>query len=107
MKAIGSAALIVPVLLACASTSEPAEHEGRIVLTGRITVTGSAPHVKLVIVTDDQAYELVGETSEGLWRLQQRRVTVSGHVVRQALGPGFPAQLEVEQYADVPSGSSS
>ena len=68
MKAIGSAALIVPVLLACASTSEPAEHEGRIVLTGRITVTGSAPHVKLVIVTDDRTYELVGETSAGLWR---------------------------------------
>ena len=68
------------------------------VVTGRITAIGSAPLVRLVIVTDDQRYELVGDNSEGLWHLQQRRVTVRGHVVRQANGPGFPALLEVEEY---------
>ena len=92
------AALIAPVLVACASSSEPSEREGGIVLTGRITATGSAPLVRLVIVTADQRYELVGGNSEGLWRLQQRRVTVRGHVVRQANGLGFPAQLEVKEY---------
>ena len=60
--------------------------------------TGSAPFVRLFFVTEDQRYELVGDHSEELWHLRQRRVTVRGHVVRPAHGLGFPAQIEVAEY---------
>lgn len=67
-------------------------------VSGRVVAVGSEPHVMLVIVTDDVHYELVGEVAEDLWELQQRQVTVRGRIVRQALGPGFPARLAVDEY---------
>lgn len=89
-------------LLACTSSPEPGEpvpHQAEpITVSGRVTVTGSAPHVMLVIVTDDVHYELVSAAAEDLWELQQRQVTVRGRIVRQALGPGFPARLAVDKY---------
>ena len=69
-------------------------------LSGRVVVTGSEPNVMLVIVTDDTHYELVGELAEELRKLQQRQVTVRGRIVRQALGPGSPAWLAVDGYAN-------
>ena len=97
-------ALSVGMLLACASvdpTGAPdrEEPDALIVVTGRVTVTGSEPHVQLVIVTEEETYELVGAPADELRRLQQRRVTVRGRVVREAYGPGFPAQLQVDSYA--------
>ena len=103
-------ALSAGMLLACVSADpagvrEPAPEPERaepapsITVTGRVTVTGSEPHVQLVIVTGKETYELVGAAAEALRGLQQRRVTVSGRVVREAAGPGFPAQLRVESYA--------
>ena len=68
-------------------------------ISGRVVAVGSEPHVLLVIVTAAAAeYELVGELAEDLWRLQQRHVTVRGRVLRQAYGPDFPAQLQVDEY---------
>ena len=103
-------ALAAGVLLACASDGHraaaapeaPAASEAAqvVAVTGRVTVTGSAPHVTLVVVTEaGKQYELVGERADPLWDLQQRRVIVQGRVVQPAIGPGFPAQLEVESYA--------
>ena len=110
-------ALAAGVLLACTSDAdqpaapeaqatpngpaEPAapEQDEMIAVTGRVVVTGSDPLVILVIVTDgDDKYELVGEQADPLWDLQQRQVTVRGRVVQEAVGPGFPAQLEVDSY---------
>ena len=91
-------------LLACASSPEPGgqlqSQAETISVSGRVTVTGSEPHVMLVIVTDDDVhYELVGELAADLWELQQRQVTVHGRIVRSALpAPGFPARLAVEVY---------
>ena len=109
-------ALAAGVLLACASDAdqpaapdtpsapggtaapEPGSAEMRAV-TGRVVVTGSDPLVTLVIVTEaNERYELVGERADPLWDLQQRQVTVRGRVVREAAGPGFPAQLEVDSF---------
>ena len=90
-------------LLACTSSPEPGgqgqSQVETISVSGRVTVTGSEPHVMLVIVTDEVYYELVGEVAEELWKLQQRQVTVRGRIVRPALGPGFPARLAVDGYA--------
>ena len=112
-------ALAAAVLAACASSAEqPAAAEAAgapgggisdaaaadesadlIAVTGRVVVTGSDPLVILVIVTDvNEQFELVGEPADPLWDLQQRRATVRGRVVREAAGPGFPAQLAVDSY---------
>lgn len=106
MKRAGAVLAVAgAVLLACASDAEqPAAPEASesvqmITVSGRVVTTGSDPHVTLVVITDtSEHYELVGERAEPLWDLQQRRVTVRGRVVQQALGPGFPAHLEVDSY---------
>ena len=90
-------------LLACTSSPDPEgqvhERAETITVSGRVTVTGSEPHVMLVIVTDDLHYELVGDLADELRHLQQRHVTIRGRVVRPALpAPGFPARLAVEAY---------
>lgn len=92
-------------LLACTSSPEPGEpapHQAETIsVSGRVVAVGSEPNVILVIVTDDVPYELVGEVAEELWKLQQRQVTVRGRIVRQALGPGFPARLAVGEYEQI------
>ena len=88
-------------LLACMSSPEPGipDQAETISVSGRVTVTGSEPHVMLVIVTDDVHYELTGELAADLWELQQRQVTVRGRIVRATqTAPGFPARLAVEGY---------
>ena len=92
------AVVIAAVLLACASSPEPPDTQAGVEVTGRVTVTGSHRDYKLVIVTDTVAYELVGDHAEPLWDLQQRHVQVRGRVVSEAVGPGFPAQLEVDSH---------
>ena len=98
--------LAAGVLLACASDADqPAVPEAQaaaeemIAVTGRVVATGSDPFVILIIVSDaNEQFELVGEQADPLWDLQQRKVTVSGRIVQQAAGPGFPAQLRVDSY---------
>ena len=109
MIRIAGAVCAALTLLACTSSPEPggqlqsqAEAE-TILVSGRVTVTGSEPHVMLVIVTDDVHYELVGDLADELRRLQQRHVTVRGRIVRPAApAPGFPARLAVEAYTKHP-----
>ena len=108
-RAGAAVALSAGVLLACASPAEeeptagdPAAQDQVIELTGRVTVTGSAPRTILVLVTETDHYEIVGDLAPELRRLQQLQVTVRGRVVREAAGPGFPAQLQVDSYTRVP-----
>ena len=88
--------LIASLLLGCASL--PHSSDSGIVVSGRVTATGSDPHVILVLDTGTEYYHLVGEQAAELWGLQQRQIEVYGRVVRQARGPGFPAQLEVDGF---------
>ena len=100
IRAVLPATLSV-LLLSCASFPQSRmsqEQEDPIEVSGRVTAIGSAPHVKLVIVTDTTHYELVGDLSDDLWKLQQRIVTVHGRIVQQAAGPGFPARLAVDKF---------
>ena len=101
-----AAALFAALLLACASSSESAEPRDVLVLTGRVVGSGAPPIVTLVLVTEAERYQLVGDTAEEMWRLQQRRVTVRGRVLVPAEGPGLPAQLEVDEYTVIPSTES-
>ena len=108
MRAGAAVALSAGVLLACASPAEeqpaPPDHpqpDQVIELTGRVTVTGSAPLLMLVLVTETDHYEIVGDLVPELRNLQQLYVTVRGRVVREAYGPGFPAQFQVDSYTQV------
>ena len=106
-RAAAAVALSAGVLLACASPAEepaapdPPQPDHVIELTGRVTVTGSAPLTILVLVTETDHYEIVGDLAAELRRLQQLHVTVRGRVVREAYGPGFPAQFQVDSYTQV------
>ena len=109
MTRVGAAvALSAGVLLACASPAEeqtvapdPPRSDQFIELTGRVTVTGSAPLTILVLVAEADHYEIVGDLAPELRKLQQLHVTVRGRVVREAVGPGFPARLQVVSYTRV------
>lgn len=85
-------------LLACASSADQPATAAAIAVTGRVTTIGSEPRITLVIVSDNEEYELIGDQVKDLWHLQQRYVTVTGRVVREAYGPGFPTQLEVNNF---------
>ena len=69
------------------------------VYTGTVKAVGSEPHVQLILVTEHERYELVGELALELWQWQQQQVSVHGTVVREAGAPGIYAQLEVESIA--------
>ena len=107
-RAGAAVALSASVLLACASPAaeepaapDPPQQDQVIELTGRVTVTGSAPLTILVLVTEADHYEIVGDLAPELRTLQQLHVTVRGRVVREAAGPGFPAQFQVDSYTRV------
>ena len=105
MRRTGAAmALSAGVLLACASPEDRAaapdrpESDPVIEVIGDVMVAGSERDTMLVIVTKTEQYELVGDLAAELRRLQPFGVTVRGRVVRQAAGPVFPAQLQVDSY---------
>ena len=107
-RAGAAVALSAGVLLACASPAaeepaapDPPQPDQVIEFTGRVTVTGSAPLTILVLVTETDHYEIVGDVAPELRKLQQLQVTVRGRVVREAAGPGFPAQFQVDSYTRV------
>ena len=79
--------LLLLVVLGCTSVT----------YTGRVVVAGSDPRVQVVLVTTDARYEMVGELRDELRGLQGATVSVRGTLLREARGPGFPAQLEVER----------
>ena len=105
MTRSGAAVALAGVLLACASPEDPGgapdppESDPMIELIGDVMVTGSERDTMLVIVTGTrERYELVGDLTGELWRLQPFGVTVRGRVVRHGRGPVFPAQLQVDSY---------
>jgi hypothetical protein len=65
-------------------------------LAGRVAVKGSEPHTYLVLVVDGRDYKLVGPLRDEIWKTYQgQRIRVRGRIVREARGPGFPAEVEV------------
>ena len=72
------------------------EEDGLTEITGKLSVKGSAPHTMLVLTTSGgREYQIVGDLEAELRdEYQYRTVTLKGEVVKQAVGPGFPAQFE-------------
>ena len=92
-------AMLAPVFLGGCSSVK---------IAGRVAVKGSEPHTYLVLVSNGQDYKLVGPLRDEIWKsFQGRRIRVRGRIVREARGPGFPAELEVLEILGVepPEGS--
>jgi hypothetical protein len=72
-------------------------------LTGRLFLTGNVPHAFLVLEDSEGVlYRLTGEVVEELTRNAQGRTAVlRGRVVREALGPGRPAEFLVARVLEI------
>lgn len=68
-------------------------------IDGRISVAGSEPFTYVRLIDDVQhEYRLVGPKAETLrqgW--QGRNVQLDGRIVKDAIGPGMPAEFEVKE----------
>ena len=72
-----------------------------IVLVGRVAIKGSEPHTMVVLTAVSETgrkvdYQLVGPLMAEIGRkYQNKTVRLRGRIVREPVGPGFPAQFEV------------
>lgn len=77
-------------LLGCAQ-------ENVIELEGRIAVKGSAPHTYLSISDSksQKSYKIQNQTKFDLMKRQNQTIKVKAVLLKEAVGPGFPAVIEV------------
>ena len=68
-------------------------------IEGRISVAGNEPFSYVRLVDPEQhEYRLVGPEAARIRRtLQGRDVILKGKIVRDAVGPGMPAEFEVRE----------
>ena len=86
--------LTAPLALAALGSREDRPEK----FTGIAAVKGSEPFTKIVLVTDSEDLALTGPLADKIRRnFQGHRVTVKGIIEKEALGPGFPAELYVTE----------
>ena len=68
-----------------------------VTVTGIVKLTGSAgPDLRLIIDAGTRSrYEITGELTQQITKMQQRRVTVRGWIAADAPYPGIRARLHV------------
>ncbi|GIT99903.1 hypothetical protein TSL6_04100 [Sulfurovum sp. TSL6] len=66
-------------------------------LEGRVAVKGSEPHTYLSIkdTKTQTSYKIHNQAKFDLTKKQNKMVKVKAVVVKEAIGPGFPAVIEV------------
>ena len=96
-------ALLLPAALLVLIAAGSGEPPGTVVLTGRVTVRGSEPHTVVVIASAERGdVELTGRLEPEIRARHQGRVlTLRCRIVREAIGPGFPAQAEALKIVSV------
>lgn len=93
LSTLATLLLIVGFVLGATGNSEEPSQEFK----GRIAVKGSEPFTQIVLVTGEGDYALVGDIAEKLSCYQGTVVKLSGEVVAEAVGPGFPAKVQVSR----------
>ena len=69
---------------------------------GTLARRGNEPHTQLVLTTGQGvSYELTGPMTAELARHQYKKVIIRGKLVSKAVGPGHPAQIEVDKIVDI------
>ncbi len=66
-------------------------------LEGRVAVKGSAPHTYLSIkdIKTQTSYKIQNQAKFDLAKKQNQTVKLKAVLVKEAIGPGFPAVIEV------------
>jgi len=66
-------------------------------LEGRVAVKGSSPHTYLSIKdsTSQKSYKIQNQTEFDLMKKQNQTLKVKAVLIKEAIGPGFPAVIEV------------
>jgi len=67
------------------------------ILEGRIAAKGSAPHSYLSIQDKktSKTYKILNVKESGLSKKQNQQVKLKAKLLKEAIGPGFPAVIEV------------
>ena len=66
-------------------------------LEGRVAMKGSAPHTYLSIKDSKshQSYKIQNQAKFDLTKKQNQTVKIKAVLIKEAIGPGFPAVIEV------------
>jgi|GEM_PF-1211210 hypothetical protein len=80
---------------ACASSTP----SSTMVLQGAIKMKGSMPHTSLVIEDkkSHKSYKIQNQEAFGLAQKQNQTLSLEVALVKDAIGPGFPAEVEVKR----------
>lgn len=72
-------------------------NSSNIELEGKIAVKGSEPHAYLVIedIKTDKNYKIANSNQFNLKNMQNKKVKLKVKLLKKALGPTFPAVVEV------------
>ena len=74
-------------------------------IRGKISIKGNEPHTYLSLTTDNNIeYQLTGRYHDKIRDVyQQQTLPVKGKIEIDAIGPGFPALLDVQEIVFVSS----
>jgi hypothetical protein len=66
-------------------------------IEGRVAMKGSSPHTYLSIkdTKSQKSYKILNQAEFDLMRKQNQMIKVKAVLVKEAVGPGFPAAIEV------------
>ncbi len=64
-------------------------------LSGTLSVRGGGKMAHLQLDTPRRSYWIDNPEAFGLQQMQNRRVVVKARLIQKAIGPGFPAKIEV------------
>ena len=66
-------------------------------IKGKIFLKGSMPHSYLGIkdILSNKEYKIVNKSDFNLQKLQNHTVKIEAKLIKDALGPGFPATIQV------------
>ena len=71
-------------------------------IQGKIFIKGTAPHTYVVIEDsrDHKTYKINNQERFDLKKKQKQVLTVKAKQIKKAVGPGFPAEIEVISITD-------
>jgi len=71
-------------------------------IEGEVYVKGSAPHTYIVIEDTQKHtyYKVVNGKAFDLMHKQKQTVHIKAKAIKEAIGPGFPAEIEVVSIAN-------
>jgi len=72
-------------------------------IVGKIKVKGSSPHTYLVIedINTKKSYQIKNATDFNLTNRQNQILKLDVNITQKALGPGFPAVVEVLKIIEI------